>query len=87
MKNKSIGALVIERVPANLYDKVLNVSRRAGWKMNGKAFHGCEVCWTCALFKVESQTCVWRYMDSPYENSVFIENPEWYRCNYWKEGE
>lgn len=87
MKNKSIGALTIERVPRNFYDKLLNANRRAGWKMNGEVFHGCEVCWTCALFRVDSQACTWRYMDSDKAKSMFIEDPEWYRCSYWKEKE
>lgn len=88
MKIKPIDLSIYDykRVPRNLYDKVLNYARRAGWKLNGEVFHGCEVCWTCALFRVESQSCVWRDLGSVKIESMFIEDPEWYRCSYWEEG-
>lgn len=86
IKTKPLNTVILKPIPKVLYDKFLNIhSRRAGWKCTGKPFSGCEVCWNCAFFRIGSQSCVWRYIDLPDEQSQFIEDPDWYRCGYWKE--
>ena len=87
VKTKPSKTAIIKPVPRVLYDKFLNVHRRAAWKIGGKLFSGCEVCWNCAFFRIDSQSCVWRNTDSLGEESNFIEDPDWYRCGWWKESE
>lgn len=60
-------------------------------------FYGCEVCWTCEYFKIEGNECILSYKDakerkeslsidaSHYFTPVFIREPAWLRCSWWKE--
>lgn len=62
----------------------------------GEEMLGCEVCWTCICFNRNYMECWHPETDCesivPGESTVHgseyaeaIENPEWYRCAYWKE--
>ena len=66
---------------------------RANWnvRFDAKMFE-CEVCWNCGRFNKNYMECWYPITNPESEYSVpgdaeYIENPAWYRCAYWMEGD
>lgn len=64
--------------------------RRADWSIfHNMGMRGCEVCWTCICFNRISMECWYpetdceSRMDCPGD-AESVDNPEWYRCAWWK---
>lgn len=65
-------------------DKNIIISDRVKEDFQGCKLYGCDVCWTCKWFDVESNICRPRAAGYPMRNNRIIR-PEVYRCSFWGE--
>lgn len=70
------------------------------FSLNGERLKGCEVCWTCEYFNIQTYKCSvpqrdaesragmrLRQGENGFYRSQSIDGPESYNCLFWKDGE
>ena len=70
--------------------ETLNIKGRAyGLIGSDESLSNCDVCWTCICFNRSSMECWYPETDCESRtdcpgDAESIDNPEWFRCAYWK---